>query len=248
MEVGKPAALAYRPDVDGLRAVAVLSIVLFQAGVASPISRNSASTNCRHGTGSGPSARSRPLTAAHTGWAERPSDRRRPPIIETRRSSNLGGFNVWHCRRLGSRCFRDHRANDRTLFPIEDPTARDITTPTASHLGIAGSASSIWPGAASQSRMRVELSSSFATAEIYNSPELRKDLLARGHRFSTATDVEVIVHLYEEYGRDCVRHLQGMFAFGLWDSSARRLLLARDPMGQKPLFYTNKHGQVFLCI
>jgi asparagine synthase (glutamine-hydrolysing) len=79
--------------------------------------------------------------------------------------------------------------------------------------------------------------------EIYNSPELRNDLLARGHRFSTATDVEVIVHLYEEYGRDCVRHLQGMFAFGLWDSSARRLLLARDPMGQKPLFYTNKNGR-----
>jgi asparagine synthase (glutamine-hydrolysing) len=73
--------------------------------------------------------------------------------------------------------------------------------------------------------------------EIYNSPALRAELTARGHRFRTATDVEVILHLYEEEGASCVRRLRGMFAIGLWDRPARRLVLARDHLGQKPLFY-----------
>lgn len=78
--------------------------------------------------------------------------------------------------------------------------------------------------------------------EIYNSPELRESLLAKGHRFKTATDVEVILHLYEEYGDNCVKHLRGMFAFALWDSRKRRLLMARDHLGQKPLFFCQKNG------
>lgn len=73
--------------------------------------------------------------------------------------------------------------------------------------------------------------------EIYNFRELRRDLLARGHRFATATDTEVIVHLYEEYGESCVSQLQGMFAFAIWDRTKRRLLLARDRVGIKPLYY-----------
>ncbi|HWR98120.1 MAG TPA: asparagine synthase (glutamine-hydrolyzing) [Candidatus Methanoperedens sp.] len=73
--------------------------------------------------------------------------------------------------------------------------------------------------------------------EIYNSPELRAELAARGHRFRTATDVEVVLHLYEEEGAACVRRLRGMFALGLWDRPARRLVLARDHLGQKPLFF-----------
>jgi asparagine synthase (glutamine-hydrolysing) len=81
--------------------------------------------------------------------------------------------------------------------------------------------------------------------EIYNSPQLRRDLESRGHVFRTATDVEVILHLFEEYGRDCVQKLRGMFAFALWDSKRRRLFMARDHMGQKPLFYCRR-GDEFL--
>ncbi len=73
--------------------------------------------------------------------------------------------------------------------------------------------------------------------EIYNSPALRKQLIAAGHTFKTATDVEVILHLYEDYGRDCVKHLQGMFAFAIWDGRDQSLFLARDHLGQKPLFF-----------
>jgi len=73
--------------------------------------------------------------------------------------------------------------------------------------------------------------------EIYNFPELRKQLLARGHVLKTHTDTEVIVHLYEDYGEQCVTQLQGMFAFALWDARKKKLMLARDRVGIKPLYY-----------
>src|SRR5262245_44592072 len=75
--------------------------------------------------------------------------------------------------------------------------------------------------------------------EIYNFQELRPTLEAKGHRFTTRTDTEVVVHLYEEYGLEAVQHLRGMFALALWDGDRRRLLLARDRVGKKPLFYAN---------
>lgn len=73
--------------------------------------------------------------------------------------------------------------------------------------------------------------------EIYNYPELQKELQERGHHFRTKSDTEAIVHAYEEYGDDCVKHLRGMFTFALWDKNRQRLLAARDRFGKKPLNY-----------
>jgi asparagine synthase (glutamine-hydrolysing) len=73
--------------------------------------------------------------------------------------------------------------------------------------------------------------------EIYNHAVLREQLIARGHRYTTHCDTETIVHLYEEYGRDCVQHLRGMFAFAIWDTRKRSLFIARDRLGIKPLYY-----------
>ena len=73
--------------------------------------------------------------------------------------------------------------------------------------------------------------------EIYDFEHLRRDLEARGHRFRTRSDTEVIVHLYEEYGTRCFEHLRGMFAIALWDARSGRLVLALDRFGKKPLYY-----------
>ena len=74
--------------------------------------------------------------------------------------------------------------------------------------------------------------------EIYNFPGLRPELERLGHTFRTHCDTEAIVHAYEEWGDDCVQHLGGMFAFAIWDSRNRRLFVARDRLGKKPLYYS----------
>src|ERR1039457_5643657 len=73
--------------------------------------------------------------------------------------------------------------------------------------------------------------------EIYNHLALREQLIARGHRYVTHSDTETVIHLYEEYGADCVQHLRGMFAFAIWNRNTRTLFIARDRQGIKPLYY-----------
>ena len=83
--------------------------------------------------------------------------------------------------------------------------------------------------------------------EIYNHHQLRRELMAAGHRFATRSDTEVLVHLYETHGPEMVRHLHGMFAFSIWDSRRQRLLLARDRTGMKPLSYAIRGGGIVFC-
>jgi len=81
--------------------------------------------------------------------------------------------------------------------------------------------------------------------EIYNFKSLRKTLESKGHRFSTNSDTETIVHAYEEWKEECVKHLNGMFAFAIWDNTNKKLFIARDRVGKKPLYYS-WFGDVFL--
>lgn len=83
--------------------------------------------------------------------------------------------------------------------------------------------------------------------EIYNYPELRKALEGKGHRFYSNSDNEVILHTYEEYGENFIERLRGMFAFALWDSKEKKLILARDRIGIKPLYYIKDGGKFFFA-
>ena len=85
--------------------------------------------------------------------------------------------------------------------------------------------------------------------EIFNYPELRKDLIKKGHRFYTSSDTEVLVHLYEEKGRDMFPDLNGQFALSIWDKKENKLILARDRVGIRPLFFYEISGRlIFLYI
>jgi asparagine synthase (glutamine-hydrolysing) len=78
--------------------------------------------------------------------------------------------------------------------------------------------------------------------EIYNYPALRDRLIAEGVRFTTRCDSEVILHLYDRYGEDCVHHMVGMFAFAIWDPEREQVFFARDPIGEKPLYWAQRNG------
>lgn len=84
----------------------------------------------------------------------------------------------------------------------------------------------------------------FADGEIYEYDKLRRELEAKGHQFSGKGDCEVIVHLYEEYGEKCARNLRGVFAFAIWDTKKQKLLLVRDHLGIKPLYYTFQNSRL----
>lgn len=83
--------------------------------------------------------------------------------------------------------------------------------------------------------------------EVFNFPELRQELERQGHSFSTQTDTEVILHLYEDHGAECLQSLNGQFAFAIWNTQTRELFLARDRLGVRPLFYTHHEGRMLFA-
>jgi len=83
--------------------------------------------------------------------------------------------------------------------------------------------------------------------EIYNYQLLRNELEKKGHTFKSRSDSEVILHAYENWGEDCLAHLEGMFAFIIWDNQAKKIFAARDRLGIKPLYYTHREGRFVLA-
>jgi len=126
-----------------------------------------------------------------------------------------------------------HRGPDGTGFRLDGPA------------GLAHSRLAIIDLAGGDQPIRNESGSVWVVfnGEIFNYVELRRDLEARGHRFYTHSDTEVIVHLYEDHGEDFVEHLNGQFAIALWDAARGELLLARDRVGIRPLFWTEAAGR-----
>ncbi len=133
-------------------------------------------------------------------------------------------------RRMTATLF--HRGPDDEGYHVDGPVALghrrlSIVDLATGQQPIANEAGTVW---------------AVLNGEIYNYRELRSLLRERGHRFRTNADTEVIVHAYEEFGQDCIAKLDGMFAIAIWDANAQLLLLARDRMGEKPLYYGEKDG------
>jgi asparagine synthase (glutamine-hydrolysing) len=109
-----------------------------------------------------------------------------------------------------------------------------------SRLSIVDVANGLQPMSAANGRFWITFN-----GEIFNYLELREDLIRRGHTFATRSDTEVLLHLYQEYGSECVHHLNGQWAFAIWDTDKKHLFLSRDRVGVRPLFYT-VHANRFL--
>ena len=132
-------------------------------------------------------------------------------------------------------------------WPIAVRMGRARLTPDLSAWRTGTSRSSICPRRdASPCRQKTVPAGLLSTGRSSNFQELRARLASAGHRFRTRTDTEVILAAYAAYGVDCVTHLDGMFAFAIWDSRAKRLMLTRDSAGKKPLCYwSHEHGVSF---
>ena len=122
----------------------------------------------------------------------------------------------------------EHRGPDGTRTMIRDSMAFGHT-----RLSVIDTVTGWQPIANEDNSMFVILN-----GEIYNFQKLRKELLSLGHQFRTSSDTEVVIHLYEEEGNEFVKRLDGMFALAIWDERKKRLILARDRIGKKPLFYS----------
>jgi asparagine synthase (glutamine-hydrolysing) len=148
----------------------------------------------------------------------------------------------------------EHRGPDGEGFYFNDDTASGLETGSDGHfggarVGLAARRLAIIDVAAGHQPVSNEDGSVWVAynGEIYNFNELRVELESHGHQFRTHCDTEVIVHAYEEWGDECVARFNGMFAFALWDDRQKRLLLARDRLGVKPLAYVRRGGRLWFA-
>src|SRR6202162_6282403 len=140
-----------------------------------------------------------------------------------------------------------HRGPDDEGGWVAGPAARGGWTNSSGEIGLAQRRLSIIDlSPAGRGPMPNDDESLWITynGEVYNFREIRKELEAAGFRFHSQTDTEVVLHAYEKWGVECLDRFVGMFAFGIWDARQRRLVLARDRLGKKPLYYGEYAGRL----
>ena len=125
--------------------------------------------------------------------------------------------------------------------------ALDVATTAAPRSATLGCRSSTSPPAISRSRTKIETIHIVVNGEFYDFERIRAELEARGHKFRTKSDSEIALHLYEDYGPECLHHLRGEYAFVIWDERNQRMIAGRDRFGVKPLFYAEHNGALYLA-